>query len=187
VDVTRMLEADHRSVEALFDRIEKAEPADRTALIEELATSLRGHMELEERVVYPAVAPVVGQEPVDEGETEHLLARSSLDDTVSLGPDEPGFDGALEALKAVISHHVEEEEKEVFPKVRRDGKSVLEQMATPFMTTRMELGLPMDAEALANASTKEELLAEAKSANVETTSSMTKQQLAEALAEKMVS
>jgi hemerythrin superfamily protein len=187
VDVTRMLEADHRSVEALFDRIEKADPADRTVLIDELATSLRGHMELEERVVYPAIAPVVGQEPVDEGETEHLLARTSLDDMVSLGPDEPGFDGALEALKAVIAHHVEEEEKEVFPQVRRDGKAALDEMATPFMQTRMELGLPMEADALAKASTKEELLAEARSAQVETNSSMTKQQLAEALAEKMAS
>jgi hemerythrin-like domain-containing protein len=36
-----------------------------------------------------------------------------------LSPNEPGFDGALEMLEAGISHHVKEEEEEVFPKFRK--------------------------------------------------------------------
>jgi hypothetical protein len=58
-------------------------------------------------------------------------------------------------------------------------------MATPFMKKRLELGLPMGADALAAASSKDELLAEAKSAGVEGASGMTKAQLADALAQVM--
>ena len=185
MDPTKLLEADHRQVEALFDQIEKAEGEARTPLIEELATSLRAHMELEEQVVYPAMEPITGAETVQEGVTEHELARKTLADMLALAPDEPGFGGAMEAVKAGIEHHVEEEEGEVFPQLRKEGQEQLASMSTPFMQKRMELGLPMDAAALEAASTKEELLEEAKSAEVSGAASMTKTELAQALADKM--
>jgi hemerythrin superfamily protein len=181
MDPTKMLEADHRHVEALFDAIEEAEGDDRLPVIDELSTALRAHMELEEQVVYPAMEPVTGAEAVEEGNKEHELARSSLADVVELAPDEPGFGAALDATKAGVAHHVEEEENEVFPQLR-EHRDVLERMATPFMTKRLELGLIVDAEALAESSTKDELLEEARSAGVEGASSMNKAELAEALA-----
>jgi hemerythrin superfamily protein len=185
MDVTRLLEADHRQVEQLFEQIEKAEGDERRPLIDELAQSLRGHMELEEAVVYPAMQPVTGDEAVEEANTEHQLARQSLDEVLRLAPDEPGFGAALDAAKAGVSHHVEEEEGEVFPKLRKSGTTVLEEIATPFMQKRRDLGLPMDAGALAAASSKEELLTEAKNAGVDGAGSMTKAQLAEALSSRM--
>ena len=185
MDVTRMLEADHREVEKLFSKIEKAEGDARQPLIDELATAVRGHMQLEETVVYPEMRSVLGGEAVTEARTEHDLARKSLDEMVRLAPDEPGFGAALDATKAGITHHVEEEEGEVFPKLRSKGASVLEAMATPFIKKRMELGLPMESDALAASSSKEELLAEAKGAGVEGASSMSKTELADALAAKM--
>jgi len=184
MDVTKVLESDHRQAEELFAKIEKAEGAKRQPFIDELVNALRAHMELEEQVVYPMMKPVTGAEDVQEGTTEHELARKGLEDVVRLAPDEPGFGAALDSVKAGITHHVEEEETEVFPKLRKDGK-VLDKMATPFMKKRLELGLPMGADALASASSKEELLAEAKSAGVDGASSMTKAQLADALAEVM--
>ena len=129
--------------------------------------------------------PVTGAEEVQEGNTEHALARDGLDAMLDLAPDEPGFGAALEGVKAGISHHVEEEESDVFPKLRKDGSKVLADMATPFMKKRVELGMPVEAEALSAASTKEELVAEAKSADVDGASSMTKDELAGALAAKM--
>ena len=186
MDPTKLLEADHRQVEALFEAIDKAEGDDRMPLIDELKTSLLAHMQLEERVLYPAMAPATGEESVEEGNKEHELARSALTDMVDLAPDDPGFGAAMEATKAGIEHHVEEEEGEIFPKLRKDA-SILEQISTPFMKTRMELGLPMDAQALAAASTKDELLEEAKSAGIDGAASMTKEELAEALASAMAS
>jgi hypothetical protein len=76
---------------------------------------------------------------------------------------------------------VKEEEGEVFPKLRSKGQSLLDEIANPFMQTRVSLGLPMEAPALAAASTKDELLSEAANAGIEGRSSMTKDELAEAL------
>jgi hypothetical protein len=185
VDITKILEADHRQAEDLLAQIERAEGAERTPLIEELATALTGHMQLEEQVVYPAFESVVGEEDIQEGNTEHELARKALADVQRLGPDDPGFGAALDALKAGIEHHVKDEETEMFPTVRKEGERALADVATPFMTKRLELGLPMEAPALAAASTKDELVTEAENVGVEGASSMTKDELAEALAGAM--
>jgi hemerythrin superfamily protein len=185
MDVTKILEDDHRKVESLFDQIDKAEGDDRLPLIDELATSLRGHMQLEEQIVYPAMKPITGEKTVEEGNAEHTLARKGLEDVLKMAPDEPGFGAALDALKAGISHHVDEEENEVFPKLRKQSSQVLDEMATPFMQQRLALGLPMEADALAAAASKDELVAEAKGAGVDGASSMTKDELAEALAGAM--
>ncbi len=185
MDPTRMLEADHRDVEELFAQIEKAEGKDRLPFVEELATSLQAHMELEEEVVYPKMRPVTGAEAVQEGETEHDLARKALVEVQRLAPDEPGFGAALDALKAGIAHHIEEEEDDDFPDLRKDGKEVLAEMATPFMATRMELGLPMKADALAAAFPKDELVEEATNIGIDGAKDMNKDQLAEALAAQM--
>jgi hemerythrin superfamily protein len=180
-----MLEADHRQVEALFTKIKRANGSARSPFLDELVSSIHAHMELEESIVYPGMEPVTGDESVEEGVVEHELVREGLDDLMRLAPDEPGFGAALESVKAGITHHVKEEEDEIFPKLRKEGASVLAEMATPFMKKRLEVGLPMDANALAAASTKDELLAEAKSAGVEGAAAMTKAQLAGALADAM--
>lgn len=185
MDVTKILEADHRTVEQLFSKIEKAEGSDRAPLVDELATAVKGHMELEEKVLYPKMGTVTGEESVQEGNTEHELARKTLGEMLALAPDDPGFGAALDSVKAGIEHHVKEEEGEVFPQLRKSGQSVLDEIATPFMQTRVSLGLPMEAHALAAASTKDELLAEAENAGVEGRASMTKDELAEALAAAM--
>lgn len=184
MDVTKILEQDHREVEELFDRIEQADGDDRNPLLDALVTSLRAHMELEEVVVYPAMAPVTGEDAVAEGNEEHQLARKGLEDVMRLAPEDPGFGAALDAVKAGIEHHVQEEEDEVFPKLRKD-RTVLGELATPFMQKRLELGLPMEADALATASTKDELVSEAERAGIDGARSKTKDELAHALADQM--
>ena len=119
-DVVTMLEQDHREVEELFEKIKKTNGAVRAQLVTRLAADLRLHMKVEESIVYPAIAKQVddGDDMVEEAKTEHEGARKVLADVEKLSPNEPGFDGALEMLEAGISHHVEEEEDEVFPKFR---------------------------------------------------------------------
>jgi hemerythrin-like domain-containing protein len=187
MDPTKLLEADHRQVEELLDRIQKADGSRRSPLVGELRTALEAHMQLEEDVVYPAMKPVTGQDQVAEAQTEHELARSALAAMLNLAPHQPGFEAALETTKAAIAHHVQDEETELFPTLRQDGAGVLADMATPFMRRRLELGLPMKPDALAAASTKDELLEEAKLAGVEAAASMTKDQLAQALSAHMTS
>ena len=124
-DVTKMLEQDHREAEGLFAKIKESNGASRAALVTKLADALKLHMQVEEKIVYPAIAKQVdgGDDMVDEAVTEHEGARRALAEVEKLSPDEPGFDAALGTLEAGISHHVEEEEDEVFPKLRESVPS----------------------------------------------------------------
>lgn len=120
-DVTKILEEDHREAESLFAQIRERSGAGRVDLVTELANALRLHMQVEETIVYPAIAKLIdgGAGIVGEATSEHQAARRALADVEKLSPDEPGFDDALETLEADISHHVEEEEDEVFPEFPR--------------------------------------------------------------------
>src|SRR4051794_593172 len=106
MDPTKLLEADHRQAETLMEKIKRAKGEARTPLIEQLATALRGHMELEETVLYPQMASVTGQETLEEAQIEHRMARNALDQMLELAPDKPGFGAALEVVKAGVEHHV---------------------------------------------------------------------------------
>ena len=187
MDITKMLESDHREAEKLISQIRQADGAERAPLIEELTKALQGHMQIEEDVVYPHLKSVTGEESVREANTEHDLVRTAIDDMVKLGPDEPGFGAALDVLEAGVAHHVEDEESDVFPKLRADGKKELEEMATPFMQKRVELGMEIKADAIAASFTKDELVAEAKAAGLSGADGMKKEEIAEMLADAMAS
>jgi hemerythrin superfamily protein len=182
MDVTRMLEADHRMVEGLFAQIEEKKGAERQALVDELATALHAHMELEEQVIYPAMAPVTGEDKVEEGVTEHELAKKALADLIEQTPDGPAFGAALEAVKAGIEHHVEEEEQDIFPKLRKDGMDVVEGLAEPVMAKRQSLGMKVNTTALSVGATKEQLVEEAQGLEIDGAASMNKDELVKALA-----
>jgi len=116
-DVVAILEADHRQVEQLFEQIQRAQGSQRTKLVQKLVSELTLHMSIEESIVYPRMARI-DKEMSTEAEAEHALARKAIKDLQRLAPDTPGFDGALEMVKAGIEHHVHEEEGEAFPKLR---------------------------------------------------------------------
>ena len=111
------LETEHRKVEALFSKLENAESeGEQRPLVEELVAALNRHMEIEENEVYPEVANLDGEMEQEAG-TEHELGREGLA-TLQRMIGQPGFGAAVAMLQAGISHHVEEEEGEVFPALR---------------------------------------------------------------------
>lgn len=181
MDPTKLLEADHRQVEALLARIRGAPPGERQTLVDELAAAVRGHLDLEETVLYPAMEDVTGPDTVQEAVTEHELTRKGLEEVVRLAPDAPGFAAALEIVKTGIGHHVEEEESEVFPLLRRDGAEVLAGIEAGFLARRVELGLPSDPGTIAAAHTKRELVEAAREQDIRGAASMSKSELAEQL------
>ena len=150
------LETEHRQVEELFSKLERAESDDeQRPLVEELVAALTRHMKIEETEVYPEVAKI-DAEMEEEAENEHQLGRDGLA-TLDSMVGQPGFGAAVAMLKAGISHHVEEEESEVFPALRE------------------ALGYP------AGDASKRELYKQAQAAGIEGRSTMTKDQLADAV------
>lgn len=150
------LEQEHREVEQIFADLDKAEgEEEQRRLVDQLETALNHHMEVEETEVYPALAEIDG-EMEEEAETEHGLGREGIAKLRQL-IGQPGFGAAVAMCQAGIAHHVEEEENEVFPKLRD------------------ELGLG------GADKTKDELYEMAKAQGVEGRSSMTKDELEQAV------
>ena len=141
MDPTRILEADHREIEGLFAAIEDASGEERVPHVQQLIALLRAHMTLEEEVVYPAIKKVTGSDSEVENRNEHAVPRANLDEAESFLDGEPGLGAAMAALQAAVSHHVAEEESDVFPQARDEGRELLAQMVPRFVERRAELGM----------------------------------------------
>ena len=119
MDAISLLKRQHRLVEKLFAQFEATEGDEqKRAIFDEIADNLTVHTAIEERFFYPAVRAAKTEEQVEEAYDEHLDAKKIILDAME-HPDAPGFDGKVAALKGAIEHHVEEEEEELFPTVRK--------------------------------------------------------------------
>jgi hemerythrin superfamily protein len=119
MNATDLLESQHREVEKLFSKIEKARTlASKAELFAQLADKLAIHASIEEHHFYPAVKQKRTEDILLESLEEHLAIKRVIADLLQLDADDETFDAKLTVLKEEVEHHVEEEESELFPKVR---------------------------------------------------------------------
>ncbi len=115
-----LLTEQHDEVDKLIQRIESADGEAKEVLFEELADKLAAHAKIEEKIFYPAVMARQTEDILLESVEEHLAIKRVLADLLELDPGEDQFDAKLSVMKEEIEHHArEEEEKELFPKVRK--------------------------------------------------------------------
>jgi len=153
-DAIAVLKQDHRDVEQLFKRFEKAgASAHRTKaqLVASMIEALSRHAEIEELVFYPAVRNSLPrlESNVLESLEEHHLAKVALRELEDLDPKAERFDAKVSVMIEVVRHHVKEEERNLFPKVRdRIGRRELLELgdalraAKPHVPTRPHPGAP---------------------------------------------
>lgn len=178
-DVLTMLESDHRVVERLLKTLSSSDPgAERERVTQQLAESLHLHMEFEEADIYPLLREI-DAEAVEEANNEHTLVRDGITELNTLLA-EPGFAAAVDMVTGAISHHVEDEEKEAFPKLRQniDGERLAALSDRLLAAKRAAKVLDAELEQL----TKEELLEAARQADVDGRSSMSSDELRKAIA-----
>ena len=77
------------------------------------------HAEIEEKLFYPEAKQENTEEILRESVEEHLAMKRTLADIIESGPEDEQFDAKMSVLKEQVEHHVEEEEKQLFPKVRK--------------------------------------------------------------------
>jgi hemerythrin-like domain-containing protein len=153
-DAIAVLKQDHRDVEKLFKRYEAAgDSAHKTKrqLVDSMIEALSRHAEIEELVFYPAVRRELPRRASDvlEALEEHHLAKIVLKELEDLDPKSERFDAKVSVMIEVVRHHVKEEERELFPKVRdRVSRPELLELgaalreAKPHVPTRPHPGAP---------------------------------------------
>lgn len=121
IDALQLLEMQHQEVEALIEDIEDTDdPAEKQALFAEMADKLAAHSTIEEKIFYPAMMHERTRELLVESTEEHLSVKRLLADMMDLDASDERFDAKLSVLKEQVRHHAhDEEEDELFPKVRR--------------------------------------------------------------------
>ncbi len=145
---TELLKKQHREVKALFRSAKKAAPEDRREILDEIATKLAHHMNIEETIFYPAVAEIGTkkiEEMVPEAYEEHHVATLVLNEFPELDPDDERFEAKMTVLDELIEHHVEEEEKEMFPAAEKLGAERLKELGAEMEAVPVgEMGLGDD-------------------------------------------
>jgi hemerythrin-like domain-containing protein len=149
VNAIDLLEQQHREVEEMFEEFEGAsDGAKKTKerLCREISDALAMHAEIEEKLFYPESKQENTEEILRESVEEHLSMKRILADLLESGPSDEQFDAKMSVLKEQVEHHVEEEEKELFPKVRKDlSKDELEDLGERMQTMAEEIEAKGDA------------------------------------------
>ncbi len=144
-DAIALLKADHRKVEELFEKFEKAKSDSvKTSLVQQICTELSVHTAIEEEIFYPACTGQIEDDTLTEAYVEHDGAKVIISELLASSPDNEFYDSKVKVLSEQIKHHVKEEE------MRSEGM---------FAQAR-DAGLDMDALGEQMAARKKELLAE---------------------------
>ncbi len=123
-DAIDLLLDDHKQVRQLIKQYEKmhekAGADEKQELAEQICNEFLLHADIEEQFFYPAAREALEEEDlIDEAEVEHASARDLVAQIQAMQPDDPMYDAKVKVLGEYIEHHVEEEEKEMFPKVKK--------------------------------------------------------------------
>jgi len=122
-DAIVLLKQDHKEIRKLFREFEQAgENATKTKgkLVERILEALTVHTYLENECMYPQVRKLLPdlEDDVLESYEEHHVADVLCVELAAMDPDDERFDAKTTVLIENVSHHIEEEEEDWFPKVR---------------------------------------------------------------------
>lgn len=141
-DAIVLLRNDHKDVERLFKQYEKlGERAFTTKrkVVDQIIEKLVVHAAIEEQQFYPAVRKHVADadDEVLEGLEEHHIVKWTLSELRDLSPEDERFHAKVTVLIESVRHHVQEEEGDMFPKVREAmGRKALAELGEALEAAR---------------------------------------------------
>jgi len=121
-DVIDVLTSDHREVTALITNIwSVADPMIRRDLTDTAISELVRHAVAEEMYVYPAMRKHLpeGDKAVEHDIEEHKELERAMKRLEDVDVSSTEFDEALRHLETLLADHVQDEESEQFPELRR--------------------------------------------------------------------
>ncbi len=133
-DAIVLLKADHKEVKKLFKQFQQAgEDAteEKGRLVQAILEALTVHTYLENEVMYPEVRRLLPDLDRDvlESYEEHHVADVLCAELAAMEPQDGHFDAKTTVLIENVTHHIEEEEQDWFPKVRAGlGRKQLQEL-----------------------------------------------------------
>jgi hemerythrin superfamily protein len=142
MDAITLLKDDHKTVEQLFKRFEKAGDrahVEKRDIVDRFTEALSIHAAIEEQLFYPVVrATVPGTEDIAlESLEEHHIVKWVLSELERMAPEDERFDAKVTVLIENVRHHVREEEDDFFPRVRDElGRNALNDLGDAMAAAR---------------------------------------------------
>lgn len=120
MDATKLLEHQHAEVRDLFAEYQRtSDGRTKRSIFLRIADNLAAHSEIEEQIFYPAAYEDETEDLLREAVEEHLSVKRLLADLLEMSMTDDHFDAKMTVLEEQVEHHVEEEEGDLFGKVRR--------------------------------------------------------------------
>jgi hemerythrin-like domain-containing protein len=141
-DAIVLLKQDHKQVRALFRQFQQAgdgAKARKAALVDKILELLTIHTYLENEAMYPAVRKLLPdlESDVLESYEEHHVADVLCLELAAMSPDDERFTAKTTVLIELVTHHIEEEEQDWFPKVRLGlGRKQLQEIGAQMTALR---------------------------------------------------
>lgn len=122
-DAIVLLKDEHKEIRKAFTDFEKAGEnafAAKGKIVDRIIELLTAHTYIENEAMYPEVRRLLPalEDEILESYEEHHVADILLIELSALKPDDERFDAKTTVLIESVTHHIEEEETDWFPKVR---------------------------------------------------------------------
>jgi hemerythrin superfamily protein len=140
-----LLTADHARVKTLFQQYEAAghrAHRKKQGIAEEVLAELEVHATLEEEMFYPAVKEKTdrnGKDRVAEAVEEHHVVTTLMAELQDLDLTDERYDAKFKVLIEMVTHHMEEEEGEMFPEAKEVLGKRLEHLGTQMQERKQSL------------------------------------------------
>ena len=134
-DAIALLKADHKDVKTMVEQFNKSRSdSKKAALAQQICSALEVHAEIEEELFYPAAREALKKngDLIDEAEVEHTSVKELIAKIKGGQPGDNLWEAEVKVLGEYVTHHVKEEEGEIFPKIRKtslDLEAIGEQLA----------------------------------------------------------
>ena len=132
-DAIVLLKADHKEVRGLFREFQapRTTSARKGQIVKKVIELLTVHTYIENEVMYPQVRTLLPdlEDDVLESYEEHHVADVLVMELMLLKPGDERFEAKTTVLIENVTHHMDEEEQDWFPKVREGlGRKKLQEL-----------------------------------------------------------
>ncbi len=144
MNIFTYLKKDHRKVSNLLEQITASpESTKNMSILEDIVKELTLHAETEQATFYKSLAKMAkAKKEITYAKEEHKAIKKSMRKVLDLEQNTPNWYIAFGELKAIVEHHVEEEETKIF----KIAKKILSKGKAESLTEEMEdLKIKMEA------------------------------------------